>query len=216
MIAASNDNNVALLDGMWTRYLPHISNVKRIIADGIIGDIKSLSAFHHQNLSSVNNQRLWTRELGGGALLDLGIYIVSFAHMIMGAPNDIKASASFTDMGVDSKTSIILKYNDSRIATLSCSMIDSMPNRAIISGSNGYIDIDPTFYAPTSFRVFTNNGNVVKHLSKYEGHGLREQALELERCVKNNTIESSMFPHNEILEVMKSMDEIRSIIGLEF
>ena len=216
MVAASNQNNVALLEGMWTRYLPHISNIQRIIKDGTIGDIESLSAFHHQNLSGVNNPRLWTRELGGGSLLDLGIYIVSFAHMILGSPNEIEASASFTDKGVDSKTSIIFKYDDLQIATLSCSMVDSIPNRAVISGTNGYIDLDPTFYAPTSFRVCTNDGARIEHPNEYEGHGLREQALELEKCVKNNTIESSIFPHAEMLQVMESMDKIRSIIGLQF
>ena len=216
MVAASNKNNVALLEGMWTRYLPHITNIQKIIKDGTIGEIESLSAFHHQNLSGVNNPRLWTRELGGGSLLDLGIYIVSFAHMIMGTPNEIEASASFTDEGVDSKTSIIFKYDNLQIATLSCSMVDSMPNRAVISGTNGYIDIDPTFYAPTSFRVCTNDGTIVEHPNEYVGHGLREQALELEKCVKNNTIESSIFPHAEMLQVMESMDKIRSIIGLQF
>ena len=148
--------------------------------------------------------------------MDLGIYVVSFAHMIMGTPNEIEASASFTDEGVDSKTSIIFKYNNLQIATLSCSMVDSMPNRAVISGTNGYIDLDPTFYAPTSFRVCTNDGARIEHPNKYEGHGLREQALELEKCVKNNTIESSIFPHAEMLQVMESMDKIRSIIGLQF
>ena len=102
------------------------------------------------------------------------------------------------------------------MANLSCSMIDSMPNRAILSGSGGYIDIDPTFYAPTSFRVCTNDGATFEYPNEYVGHGLREQALELERCVKNNTIESSIFPHNETLQVMELMDKIRSIIGLKF
>ena len=102
------------------------------------------------------------------------------------------------------------------MATLSCSMIDSMPNRAIVSGSSGYIDIDPTFYGPTSFRVCTADGATVEYPNEYIGHGLREQALELERCVDNNTIESSIFPHNQILQVMDLMDKIRSIIGLEF
>ena len=185
MISCSRENNVALLEGMWTRYLPHIRNIQKIIKDGTIGEIESLSAFHHQNLSGVNNPRLWTRELGGGSLLDLGIYVVSFAHMILGSPDEIKASASFTDKGVDSKTSIVFKYNDSSMATLSCSMIDSMPNRAIISGTNGYIDISPTFYAPTSFRVCTKDGATAEYPNKYVGHGLREQALELEKCVKN-------------------------------
>ena len=216
MIQASNENNVALLEGMWTRYLPHIINLQRIITEGKIGDIESLSAFHHQNLTGVKNHRLWIKELGGGSLMDLGIYIVSFAHMILGVPDKIKASASFTDKGVDSKTSIIFKYTDSRMATLSCSMIDSIPNRAIVSGSSGYIDIDPTFYAPTTFRVCTNDGSTLEFPSEYVGHGLREQALELERCVKNNAIESNIFPHNEMLQVMGLMDEIRSIIGLKF
>ena len=216
MISCSRENNVALLEGMWTRYLPHISNIQKIIKNGTIGEIESLSAFHHQNLSGVNNPRLWTRELGGGSLLDLGIYLVSFAHMILGSPDEIKASASFTDKGVDSKASIVFKYNDSSMATLSCSMIDSMPNRAIISGTNGYIDISPTFYAPTSFRVCTKDGATAEYPNEYVGHGLREQALELEKCVKNNAIESNIFPHTEMLQVMGLMDEIRSIIGLKF
>ena len=216
MIAASNENNVALLEGMWTRYLPHIINIQRIIKDGMIGDIESLSALHHQNLSGVNNLRLWTKKLGGGSLLDLGIYVVSFAHMILGTPDEIEAVASFTDKGVDKKTSIIFKYDNLQIATLSCSMVDSMPNKAVISGANGYVDINPTFYAPTSFRVCTNDGATTEYLNEYLGHGLREQALELEKCVNNNIIESTVMPHKEILEVMESMDKIRSIIGLEF
>ena len=216
MVATSKKNNVALLEGMWTRYLPHIGNIRKVILDEKIGNIESLSAFHHQNLSGINNPRLWTRELGGGSLLDLGIYLVSFAHMILGTPDQIEASASFTNQGVDSKASIVFKYNDSSMATLSCSMIDSMPNRAIISGTNGYIGISPTFYAPTSFRVCTKDGATTEYPNEYVGHGLREQALELEKCVKNNAIESSIFPHADMLQVMETMDKIRSIIGLEY
>ena len=76
MVAASKKNNVALLEGMWTRYLPHIGNIQKVISDGKIGNIESLSAFHHQNLSGINNPRLWTRELGGGSLLDLGLSLI--------------------------------------------------------------------------------------------------------------------------------------------
>ncbi len=216
MIAASNNNNVALLEGMWTRYLPHINEIQKIIQIDTIGDIESLLAFHHQNLSEVNKPRLWTKELGGGSLLDLGIYVVSFAHMILGTPDEIDANASFAKTGVDTKTSMIFKYSDSVIATLSCSMLDSMPNRAIITGTKGYIEIDHSFYAPSSFRVITNDGKIDEYPKIYEGHGLREQAIELERCVKNNSIESAILPHEETLEVMKSMDKIKSIIGREF
>jgi len=216
MVKTSEDNRVALLEGMWMRYLPHINIIRKVISEGTIGDIESLSACHHQNLRKSTKPRLWTKELGGGALLDLGIYVVSFAHMILGAPKKILAKSVFTDQGVDAKTSIIFKYDQGVIATLTCSMYDSQPNRAIISGSRGYIEVEPTFYAPTSLQVCTNDGGIVSYPKKYNGHGLREQALELEKCIKNNLIESEKMPHAESISVMKSMDKIRSLVGLRF
>ena len=216
MVKASENNGVALLEGMWTRYLPHIGRIRSLISGGAIGDIESVSACHGQNLRKSTNPRLWTKELGGGALLDLGIYLVSFAHMILGKPKDIIASSVFTDQGVDAKTSIIFKYDQGVIATLSCSMYDSQPNRAIISGSKGYIDIEPTFYAPTSFKVCTNDNEIISHPNNYSGHGLREQAMELEKCIKNNQTESEKMPHAESVSVMESMDKIRALVGLTF
>ena len=216
MVKTSETNRVALLEGMWTRYLPHISRIRNLISEGTIGDIESVSACHGQNLRKSTNPRLWTKELGGGALLDLGIYVVSFAHMVLGKPKDIIASSVFTDQGVDAKTSIIFKYDQGVIATLSCSMYDSQPNRAIISGSKGYIDIEPTFYAPTSFKVCTNDNEIISHPNNYSGHGLREQAMELEKCIKNNQTESEKMPHAESVSVMESMDKIRALVGLTF
>ena len=216
MVKTSETNRVALLEGMWTRYLPHISRIRNLISEGTIGHIESVSACHGQNLRKSTNPRLWTKELGGGALLDLGIYVVSFAHMVLGKPKDIIASSVFTDQGVDAKTSIIFKYDQGVIATLSCSMYDSQPNRAIISGSKGYIDIEPTFYAPTSFKVCTNDNEIISHPNNYSGHGLREQAMELEKCIKNNQTESEKMPHAESVSVMESMDKIRALVGLTF
>ena len=216
MVKTSEDNRVALLEGMWMRYLPHINIILKVISEGTIGDIESVSACHGQNLRNSTNPRLWTKELGGGALLDLGIYVVSFVHMVLGMPKDIVAKSVFIDQGVDAKTSMIFKYDNGVIATLNCSMYDSQPNRAIISGSNGYIEVEPTFYAPTSLKVCTNDGEIILYPNKYIGHGLREQALELERCIKNNLIESERMPHNESISVMESMDKIRFLIGLKF
>ena len=216
MVKASADNNTALLDAMWMRYLPHIEKICNIISDGTIGNIESLSACHGQNLRKSKNPRLWTKELGGGALMDLGIYVVSFAHMILGAPKSIIAKSVFTDKGVDAKTSMVFKYNNGTIANLSCSMYDSQPNRAIVSGSKGFIEIEPTFYAPTSFKIVLNEGKLISHPNKYKGHGLREQALELEKCKDMNLIESEKMTHSESIAVMKSMDKIRSLVGLKF
>ena len=216
MVETSKANNVALLEGMWTRYLPHIDIIRRLIKENAIGDIHSLFACHGQDLTHSNNPRLWTKGLGGGALLDLGIYVVSLAHMILGKPKNIIASSIFTKQGVDAKTSMIFTYESGALANLSCTMYDTQPNRSVISGSNGFIEIAPTFYAPTSITLNTNDGKSVSYPNDYKGHGLREQADELANCVKNNEIESQKMKHSESISVMESMDQIRDQVGLTF
>ena len=216
MVETSKANNVALLEGMWTRYLPHIDIIRGLIKENAIGDIHSLFACHGQDLTHSNNPRLWTKGLGGGALLDLGIYVVSLAHMILGKPKNIIASSIFTKQGVDAKTSMIFTYESGALANLSCTMYDTQPNRSVISGSNGFIEIAPTFYAPTSITLNTNDGKSISYPNDYKGHGLREQADELANCVKNNEIESQKMKHSESISVMESMDQIRDQVSLTF
>ena len=208
MISSSKQNSTALLDGMWMRYLPHIQTLKKLLSEEKIGNIESVYACHGQNLRRYSNPRLWTKNLGGGSLLDLGIYVISFAHMILGKPEKIYAESVFTKNDVDAKTSMIFKYTNGAIANLSCSMYDTQPNRAVIAGTKGFIEIDPTFYAPTSMRLCTNDGKISVYKNEYEGHGLREQAIEMEYCVKNNLNESTKMLHQESLEVIEIMDNV--------
>jgi len=216
MIEQSKKNSTALLDGMWMRYLPHITKLRELLTKNAIGKIESIFACHGQNLRWSDNPRLWTKELGGGALLDLGIYVVSFCHMVNGSPDEIIASSNFIDEGVDSKTSMVFKYDNGVVANLSCSMYDSQPNRAIISGSDGYIEIDHTFYTPTTIKLYKSNNKVIEYKNNYKGHGLREQAICMEECVLNNKIESNKMTHKDTLEVIKIMDRVRHKIGLFF
>lgn len=216
MINSSRENSTTLLDGMWMRYLPHIKTLRKLLSENSIGNIESVYACHGQNLRRYSNPRLWTKNLGGGALLDLGIYVISFSHMILGKPEKIFAESVFTKKGVDAKTSMIFQYGNGVIANLSCSMYDTQPNRAVIAGTKGYIELDPTFYAPTSMKLCTNEGELIHFKNEYKGHGLREQAVEMEYCVKNNLVESNKMPHHETLEVIKIMDEVRLKIGLSF
>tara|TARA_B100000212_G_scaffold240795_1_gene183437 strand:+ start:13 stop:306 length:294 start_codon:yes stop_codon:yes gene_type:complete len=95
-------------------------------------------------------------------------------------------------------------------------MYDSQPNRAVISGENGWIEIDPTFYAPTSVKVMKRNNKKIIYEKDYKGHGLREQALEMENCVKENYIESKKMTHSDSIAVIKIMDIVREKISLSF
>ena len=111
---------------------------------------------------------------------------------------------------------MVFKYDNGLIANLSCSMYDNQPNRAIISGSDGYIEIAHTFYAPTTIKLYKNDKEIVEHKNDYEGHGLRQQAIYMEKCVSDNKLESDKMTHKDTLEVMKIMDEVRRKTGLKF
>jgi predicted dehydrogenase len=216
MVEASIENNVALLEAMWMRFLPHIHQVRKIIASGILGEIISVTADHGQRLADQGLARLVEPSLAGGALLDLGIYPVSFAHMVLGVPESVQASAVMTDKGVDASTSMIFTYRSGAQAILTTTMVAQTPCRAVISGVNGWLEIDRTFYNPTTMRVHLYDGTTTEYPSNYQGHGLREQAIEFADIVRAGKFESEHLTHKHTLEIMELMDLIRNKIGLKY
>ena len=216
MVAAARENAVPLLEAMWTRFLPHIATVRELLNSGVIGQIVSVEADHGQYLINHENPRLTEPDLAGGALLDLGIYPVSFAHMVLGKPDRITASGVLTAKGVDGQTSAILDYKNGAQAVVTTTLITGTPCRATIAGTLGRIEIDRTFYNPASMRVVMQDGTTTEYPNTYKGHGLREQAAELERMVRNAEIESPLLTHQMSIEIMQTLDEIRNQIGLRY
>ncbi len=216
MVNTARKNNVAFLEAMWTRYLPHIAQVRQILASGVLGPIQSVEADHGQRLADQNIARLIDPALGGGALLDLGIYPVSFAHLVLGTPSSIIASSVMTDRGVDAQTSAIFNYESGAQAIITTTMIAQTPCRAVISGLLGRLEIDRTFYTPTNMRVILFDGTLIEYPLDYTGHGLREQAIEMARVVRDGALESPLMPWSETIAVMKTMDEIRNLVGLVY
>ena len=214
MIDSSKKNKTLLMEAMWSRFLPHMKAVRSIVGNGDLGEIHTIRADHGQNLTHIKNPRLWNLEYGGGALLDLGIYVVSFAHLILGKPDKIIASSTFNKDKIDLQTSAIFKYKTGAQAILNTTMINSTPCRAIISGDKGWLEINPIFYAPTSFKVILLNGERKEYSNKYTGHGLREQAIEFAACIDKGFNESPILSHDESLQIMSTMDKIRKLIGL--
>jgi predicted dehydrogenase len=216
MVNTATQKQLTLVEAMWTRFLPHIEIVRKIINSNVLGNIHTLQADHGQRLSESNKPRLWEPTLGGGALLDLGIYVVSFAHLILGIPDKITAKSNFTDKGVDEQTSAIFEYKNGAQAILNTTLRNSTPCRAIVSGVNGWLEIDRTFYNPAAMRVVLHDGTKTEYPNNYKGLGLREQAIEFSRCVRSRLIESPLMPHSESIAVMRSMDQIRREIGLHY
>ena len=216
MVDAATHNNVALMEAMWARFLPHYATVREIVASGVLGKILTVHADHGQRLADRNIPRLVEPDLAGGALLDLGIYPVSFAHMILGNPTSVTSSAVLTDKGVDAQTSMIFDYADGAQAILNTTMIEQTPCRAVVAGLHGWLEIDRTFYNPASMRVILNDGTVTEYPNTYRGHGLREQAEIFKQLVLSGKKESEILNWKDTIDIMKTLDIVRGQIGLKY
>jgi len=216
MVEAASRNKVALMEAMWARFLPHYAKVREIVASGVLGPILSIQADHGQRLADQNIPRLVDPHLAGGALLDLGIYPISFAHMILGNPLSINSSAVMTDKGVDAQTSMIFTYENGAQSVLTTTMIEQTPCRAVVAGMNGWLEIDRTFYNPASMRIVLNDGSVTQYPNTYTGHGLREQAESFKQLVRSGKFESEILSWQDTIDIMKTMDTVREQIGLKY
>ena len=216
MVDTATKNNVALMEAMWARFLPHYAKVREIVASGVLGKILTVHADHGQRLADRNIPRLVEPELAGGALLDLGIYPVSFAHMILGNPTSVTSSAVLTEKGVDAQTSMIFDYANGAQAVLNTTMIEQTPCRAVVAGLNGWIEIDRTFYNPASMRVVLNDGTITEYPNTYQGHGLREQAEIFKQLVQSGKKQSEILTWKDTVDIMKTLDTVRAQIGLKY
>ena len=204
-----------VLEAMWTRFLPSMDAIFEIINSGVLGEIRLITADHSQYLPHV--PRLWEPELGGGALLDLGIYPVSFAIRTLGLPQGMTAKATLTGQQVDETTSIIFEYENGAQATLTTCMSAAGPVTAVVTGTFGRIEIDKSFYNQTSFRVYNQGGEVIANYDKkIAGIGRQYQGLHLEKCVAAGLLESPILSVTESVEIMKVMDALRAQIGVKY
>lgn len=206
------------LEAMWTRYLPHMVRIRELVAAGAIGEPRTLIADHTQLLPEDPAHRLNALELGGGALLDLGIYPISFAWDLFGAPATVTSSATFKPTGADAQVATIFTYGDGRIATTLSASNTRGPNTAMVLGTEARIEIDPIWYAPTTFRLVRPDGEVVEeYVSEVNGRGMHYQAAALEGLVaEGRTDGGDILPTRQSVAIMETLDLIREQIGLRY
>jgi predicted dehydrogenase len=216
LIAAAQSRGTFLMEAMWTRFLPHVIRIREIIAGGRLGEIRSVIADHGQWFPKNPDHRIYAPVLGGGALLDLGIYPLSFASMIFGTPTKVTAVSDVAFTGVDAQTSIVLQYEGGRQSISFTTLETRTANQAAINGTDARIEVDGVFYSPSSFSVISRDGAVERFDIPHEGHGLRHQAAEVGRCLRAGLTESPILTLAETLSIMETLDEVRRQIGLRY
>lgn len=208
LVSEARARNLFLMEAMWTRFLPHVVAIRDLVASGVLGQLVLVEADHGQWFKEDPTMRLFAPELGGSALLDLGVYPVSFASMLLGAPNRIVAMVDPAFTGVDGQTSMIFGHENGAQALLTCTLRARTATRASIAGTEARIEIEGDFYAPSSFTLIRRSGERRMYEFATEGRGLHYQAIEVARCVADGRTESSLMPLDESISIMETMESV--------
>lgn len=211
------DHGLLVQEAMWTRFLPHMIRIRELVSSGALGELRTLTADHSQRLPSDPEHRILNPDLGGGALLDLGIYPVSFAWDILGAPTTVRALSVDAVTGVDRQTSVLLGYANGAQALLQSGLDARGTNRAAIVGTEARIEIEPVWFAPASFLVIDAEDRVIeRYESVIEGTGLRYEAFAVEAALAAGRFTTAELPVEESIRIVGTLDEVRTQIGLRY
>jgi predicted dehydrogenase len=216
MVEAARSAGTFLMEAMWTRHLPHVAALRDVIARGEIGEVVAVLADHGQNMNHhPATHRLHNPDLAGGALLDLGVYPVSFAHDLLGVPDRIHATGSLTPTGVDGQLSIALGFGERAQASLHTTLWAKTATTAVVAGTLGRIEVAGDFYGTTSFRVIPLDGEPWTYEHPVDG-GFQYEIAEVARCVAAGATQSERMTWQDTLDVMRTMDEIRRQAGVVY
>lgn len=206
-----------LMEAMWTYCNPVVRRLTELVADGAIGEVRSVHADFGLAGPFEPGHRLLDPALGGGALLDLGVYPVSFAHLLLGEPDEVQAWAHLTPEGVDDNTGVLLGYDSGAMAVLSCSLTADTARTAVVTGSAGRIEIPRGFFHPDRF-VLHREGREPEEFGAPGGglRGLQYEAAEVMRCLRAGERESPLVPLEGSLAVMRTLDTVRDRIGVRY
>ncbi|MGK5679495.1 Gfo/Idh/MocA family protein [Actinoplanes sp. URMC 104] len=216
LVAAAREKGVFLMEAMWMRLNPAVRKVAELVEDGAIGWVSAIHADFGLQGPFDAGHRLRDPQLGGGALLDLGVYPINLVHLILGTPAVVHAWAHLTPEGVDENTGVLLGYQPGAVAALTCSINGESRNNATITGTDGRIELPEGFFVPRSFVLRRPGREPETFEFDFPGSGYQFEAAEVQRCVLAGELESPLMPHATTLEVMTLLDTIREEIGVAY
>jgi predicted dehydrogenase len=220
VVALARAKNLFLMEAMWTRFMPALAEVKRIMASGEIGTVTQVHADFGFSSTTDPEHRVNKRELGGGALLDLGIYPLSIACALLGKVESVHAQAIMSsddqDSWVDTTTAFVMKHLGGTLSVCSCSIRARSASELVVSGTEGSIRMHRMFHHTERITVDLQDGSSRTIPTPYLGNGYTHEAIEAGRCLREGLIEHPLMTHEETLSLMAVLDKIRAQIGLRY
>lgn len=216
LFALAREKNLFLMEAMWTRFLPAMRQIQQLVEDGEIGDLRYIRADFGFRGEFDPQSRWFNPELGGGALLDLGIYVITCAAIFWGTtPERIEGQAALAPTGVDELDTISLQYSGGRLAQLNCTLALTTPTEADLFGTEGRIHIHSPFNKAQVFTLYAD-GKETKHDHSFDGEGLRFQADHLMKMLDMGRTESDIMTPTDTLNIMGIMDTLRAWWGVQY
>lgn len=216
MIQAASVNKTFLMEALWTRFLPTTLKALEIIDDGTIGKVHGVKADFGFNAPFNQDGRLYNPDLGGGSLLDIGIYPAFLSQLILGKPTTIKALGTLSPTKVDQECVAILQYNNDKIAQIHSSLQARTKTEAFIYGEKGTIHIHTRWHEPTTMSLLVNGERPKDIRFDFSGNGYNYQAEEVMKCLEKGKLESDLWPLQSSLDLINLLDEIRAQIGVQY
>ena len=216
MIDKARETDLFLMEAMWTHFFPAIARLRELVAAGTIGEVRQVKADFCFRGGWNPEARHLNLALGGGALLDVGVYCVAFAQMIFGEePQDVTGFADLVETGADGQAAMILSYDSGAFASLTCAVRTSSPHEAYVLGTDGYIKIPHSFWK--SDRLILFRGDKEEELVfDLLGNGFGYEAAEVGRCLREELRESAIMPLEKTIAIQRTMDRLRSQWGLRY
>jgi len=216
LVALAGERRLFLMEAMWTRFLPAMVRLRRLIAAGAIGEVRFVSADFGFRKEFDPAHRLYDPALGGGALLDIGVYLVSFASMLLGPPTEIRSLVTMAPSGVDADTALLFGYGGGRAAQLLASITTATPQLATIVGTAGSLTIHPLWWKSTRLTLAVDGEEPEVIDLPFAGNGYNDEAVEAMRCLRDGETESPAMPLAETIAILETLDRVRADWGLRY
>ena len=216
VIERARARKLFVMEAMWSRFIPLMAAMRKLVADGAIGDLRMVVADFGFRTRFNPQGRLFDPALGGGGLLDVGVYAVSFASMLLGAPDRIASLAEVGQTGVDEQGAAILGYAGGELAMIYTGVRTQTPLETTIMGSDGMIQIHNPSWAPTKMTVKRSGQSPELVEMPFAGSVYTFQIAEVQRCLRAGKLESDTMPLDETLSIMTTMDQIRAQWGVRY
>lgn len=216
VIDYARQQQIFLMEAVWTRLLPHLEQVVELVADGAIGTPTLLQANFCFRTRVNPASRLFDPALGGGGLLDVGIYPVYLAHLLLGQPTEIKSLAHLGSTGIDEQAGMIFSHANGAVSVLTSAIRANLPHTAVIAGTEGRIELHERWWAPSSFTLQRDGHEPERIEPEVLGNGYNYEAAEAGHCLRAGRSESEKLPLDTTLAVMRTLDAIRAQWGLRY